>query len=55
MLLLYNLRHLKFLDADEYELLEDVENNLEKIKDAITGHIHFNNIALFVENDVSGN
>lgn len=28
----------KFLDADEYELLEDFENNLEKIKDAITGH-----------------
>lgn len=28
----------RFLDADEYELLEDFEKNLEKIKDAITGH-----------------
>jgi len=28
----------KFLDADEYELLEDFEKNLEKIKDAITEH-----------------
>lgn len=28
----------KFLDADEYELLEDFEKNLERIKDAITDH-----------------
>lgn len=28
----------EILDADEYELLEDFEKNLEKIKDAITEH-----------------
>ena len=28
----------KFLDADEYELLEDFEGNQEKIKDCITAH-----------------
>ncbi len=28
----------KFLDADEYELLEDFEENQEKIKDCITAH-----------------
>ncbi|MCH5256470.1 MAG: DUF2726 domain-containing protein [Lachnospiraceae bacterium] len=29
----------RFLDADEYELLADFENNQEKIKDCITKHI----------------
>ncbi|MBR1700858.1 MAG: DUF2726 domain-containing protein [Lachnospiraceae bacterium] len=28
----------RFLDADEYELLEDFKNNQEKIKDCITAH-----------------
>ncbi len=29
----------KFLDAEEYELLEDFENNQEKIKNCIAGHL----------------